>query len=559
MNKLLLLFLVWLYPVISFSAIDECKTDIYYGNGILAEDEDARKIVKDILRPNIQKERFNDDETEMKKHIGEVGYSYNQTNGFILDGLETYLQKLNIQLFVDAWSLAHGYISNHLEDYIGHYNKYAARIRDGHRVLVVAHSQGNLFTDVIYKRLGSQSKEAWMQQYFGAVSVASPMNADISNDTERITWDNDIVGRWVAHNGTSASDEVINPIRRIEWEYGPCLITEENCTLPLPAPYAKKSDIGKVVGGSNKPQKIIYEKEQYFYHPDHLGSSSFVTDERGKVYEHLEYFPYGETFAHEHSNTQVTPYRFTGKELDEVTGLYYYGARYYDPRTSVWQSPDPILNQYMFGEGNGGVYNPFNLKLYTYTYNNPVTLVDPDGQITKLAKAAYNVLSKTYKHGDIKKAGKDELLSIYDNVSELVDGDLTADDFYAAVDLFTGFGGEAKDAAKTIKSFSKNDEFVDLASPQRRKHILDGDATGGGHRSGTGKPGKSEFPKSWSDDKVMHEISDIATDPTLKARPSRGGRTITEGTRDGIDIRVVQEKTGDIISGFPTNVPRNPK
>lgn len=119
-------------------------------------------------------------------------------------------------------------------------------------------------------------------------------------------------------------------------------------------------------GGNDKPAKIIYEKEQYFYHPDHLGSSSFVTDEKGEVYEHLEYFPYGEAFAHEHSNTKVTPYRFTGKELDEVTGLYYYGARYYDPRTSVWQSPDPILDKYMNGQANSGVFNPKNLSLFSH-------------------------------------------------------------------------------------------------------------------------------------------------------------------------------------------------
>ena len=57
-----------------------------------------------------------------------------------------------------------------------------------------------------------------------------------------------------------------------------------------------------------------------------------------------------------------------------------YGARYYDPRTSVWQSPDPILDQYMNGSGNsGGVFNPGNLYLFTYTANNPVNLIDPDG------------------------------------------------------------------------------------------------------------------------------------------------------------------------------------
>ncbi|WP_227431263.1 RHS repeat-associated core domain-containing protein [Psychrobacter sp. I-STPA6b] len=82
-----------------------------------------------------------------------------------------------------------------------------------------------------------------------------------------------------------------------------------------------------------------------------------------------------------------TDYKFTGKELDKETGLYYFGARYYDPRTQVWQSPDPILSDYLGGinadpsklPGMGGVYNPPNLNLYAYSHNNPVNLVDPDG------------------------------------------------------------------------------------------------------------------------------------------------------------------------------------
>ncbi|MFT7879767.1 MAG: RHS repeat-associated core domain-containing protein [Sulfurimonas sp.] len=59
-----------------------------------------------------------------------------------------------------------------------------------------------------------------------------------------------------------------------------------------------------------------------------------------------------------------------------------YGVRYYDPRTSVWQSPDPIIGEYMSGQTNGGVFNPKNLGLFTYTYNSPVNLVDPDGEAT---------------------------------------------------------------------------------------------------------------------------------------------------------------------------------
>lgn len=50
----------------------------------------------------------------------------------------------------------------------------------------------------------------------------------------------------------------------------------------------------------------------------------------------------------------------------------------------------------------------------------------------------------------------------------------------------------------------------------------------------------------------------IATDPNASRARGRGGRTVVEGVRDGIDIRVIVGKDGEIITGFPTNVPRNP-
>jgi RHS repeat-associated protein len=105
----------------------------------------------------------------------------------------------------------------------------------------------------------------------------------------------------------------------------------------------------------------------YFYHTDHLGSTSYVTDDAGEVYEHMEYFAYGEIFVQEHSNTNRTPYLFNGKELDEETGLYYFGARYFDPRTSIWQSVDPKADEMP-------AWSPYN-----YALGNPVKLVDPDG------------------------------------------------------------------------------------------------------------------------------------------------------------------------------------
>jgi RHS repeat-associated protein len=102
------------------------------------------------------------------------------------------------------------------------------------------------------------------------------------------------------------------------------------------------------------------------------------------------------------------------------------------------------------------------------------------------------------------------------------------------------------------------DDLVDLTTPARRQHILEGDVTGGGHRPGTGIPGKSEFPAGWSDDRIIHSISDIATDPAAVRTAGRGGRTIVTGTRDGVEIRVVLEADGTVVTGYPTNVPRNP-
>ena len=83
-----------------------------------------------------------------------------------------------------------------------------------------------------------------------------------------------------------------------------------------------------------------YKKMQFYYHPDHLGSSSYITNLDGEVTQHIEYVPFGEVFIEERNNTWNTPYLFNAKEFDEETGMYYYGARYYEPRLSLWMSVD---------------------------------------------------------------------------------------------------------------------------------------------------------------------------------------------------------------------------
>ena len=133
---------------------------------------------------------------------------------------------------------------------------------------------------------------------------------------------------------------------------------------------------------NNFQEGDTYEKYQFYYHPDHLGSSSYITNLDGEVVQHVEYVPFGEVFIEERNSTWNTPYLFNGKEFDEETGLYYYGARYYDARLSLWMSVDPLVydGTYLSGKHNSGVYNSKNLNCYIYCYQNPVVLVDPNGK-----------------------------------------------------------------------------------------------------------------------------------------------------------------------------------
>ena len=89
-----------------------------------------------------------------------------------------------------------------------------------------------------------------------------------------------------------------------------------------------------------------YEKMQFYYHPDHLGSSSYITNLDGEVSQHIEYVPFGEVFIEERNNTWNRLYLFNAKELDEETGMYYYGARYYEPKLSLWMSANPLEEDY---------------------------------------------------------------------------------------------------------------------------------------------------------------------------------------------------------------------
>lgn len=135
-----------------------------------------------------------------------------------------------------------------------------------------------------------------------------------------------------------------------------------------PVMYEKPSDPeeeGAGYGYSNAEH--IQEKDVFFYHSDHLGSTSYITDKDGNATQFVSYKPYGEALVDEHATSYEMPWKFNGKELDSETGLYYYSARYYEPVLALWYGVDAMAEKYN------------STSPYSYCFANPIRLIDPDG------------------------------------------------------------------------------------------------------------------------------------------------------------------------------------
>jgi RHS repeat-associated protein len=104
----------------------------------------------------------------------------------------------------------------------------------------------------------------------------------------------------------------------------------------------------------------------YWYLSDHLGTVRDLADSTATVVDHLRYDSFGRVLS-ESSPSVGDRFKYTGREYDSATGLYYYRARYYDPATGRFLSQDPL--------GFGGD----DENLYRYVGNDPVNLTDPSG------------------------------------------------------------------------------------------------------------------------------------------------------------------------------------
>lgn len=109
-----------------------------------------------------------------------------------------------------------------------------------------------------------------------------------------------------------------------------------------------------------------------FYHTDHLGSSSVITDEQGQEVSRYTYEPFGKLVPSRSTGQNRVTHKFTGQELDEESDLYYYNARYYDPSLGRFLTADTLVPNWR---------NPQAYNRYAYVYNNPIQYTDPTGHL----------------------------------------------------------------------------------------------------------------------------------------------------------------------------------
>ena len=298
-----------------------------------------------------------------------------------------------------------------------------------------------------------------------------------------------------------------------------------------------------------------------------------------------------------------------------VAGLEWTGARVLDPATSGFLSPDPMEPT----TGAGWTGNP-----YSYAGNNPANLLDPTG-----LHPVYAAELDEYRKANSPKWGTALAIAagvglafvpgaqglgaaliagaVLGGGASLIDqlctgypvnwGKVGTDTLMGMAGGAAGYGagkafqwasrtkagqraiGWVQDQAgkiPVVRNIAKyvgargsdGTQRVNLASRQRTKHILDSDHNGGGHRW-PGKPGKTPYPRSWSDEEIMETVSDIATDPSItwKQKGGRPGATTYKrsgnpvrytaiDTREGLNIKAIVEPGGQgIITGYPTQWP----
>jgi RHS repeat-associated protein len=141
----------------------------------------------------------------------------------------------------------------------------------------------------------------------------------------------------------------------------------------------------------------------------------------------------------------ITPYLFNAKEFDEETGMYYYGARYYEPRLSLWMSVDPLQEKYP------------NISTYCYAANNPIKFIDSDGRKLLFASGTTEAFKQKFRAA---------IMYLHEHNA---DGIIAQIDKSSTIIYITERVGEASAFSKTKKTIYWDPNMGVLTSPAERE------------------------------------------------------------------------------------------
>ncbi|WP_455077997.1 RHS repeat-associated core domain-containing protein [Prevotella histicola] len=246
------------------------------------------------------------------------------------------------------------------------------------------------------------------------------------------------------------------------------------------------------------------KEETFFYHSDHLGSTSYITDDRANITQYDAYLPYGELLVDEHSSSEELPYKFNGKEMDEETGLYYYGARYMDPMASIWYGVDPLAEKYA------------NNSSYTYCLDNPIRWIDRKGMKWEDPKEAEKL--KNQINTKIESIKKD--ISNYQK--KLMQEGLSTR-------KVEKINEQINEAESRISNLDKSKSDIDLLGQDENNTYVLTRIDGGRH---TVRQGNNEkvYIETSSDALSIHEITHVRQSLTSGGlRFGRGGELLNAG------------------------------
>ena len=199
----------------------------------------------------------------------------------------------------------------------------------------------NLPDDIIDTSAVALERIANAQAYMNAVlNISEPQEADTESTFADIEGD--------------ALDELQWQCNDIEWTLNATIHCDSNFLYPI---LTKES--------TNLEHRV---SGIYYYHPDHLGSATWITNSARVPVEFIHYMPFGELWYNQQASAYNERFKFTGKERDEETGYDYFGARYYSSALPMWLSVDPLSDDYP------------NITPYAYCSWNPIKYVDPNGR-----------------------------------------------------------------------------------------------------------------------------------------------------------------------------------